>query len=473
MADVPAGLCAHALLRASTGGRSFCGNCLAEAPLAGCAPARLAPAPLPAYSARMSHTLPDPDAPLRVSLRRHQLFASGLLAFMAALTVLGYALPPNHAAALLRDAAKAGFIGGVADWFAVTALFRHPLGIPIPHTAILPAQKARLGNALGRFIANHVFTEADIRTLLGKLDTPALLRRFLADEAATRPLAQALAGMLPKLLASIEDGRARRLLARLLPKLVGGRAAGIVVARALGGLVAGGRHQEVFTFILSQLKQTLIAREEVLTAAIKERVAQQGGKLVGWAIGATVAKRVLVAVNQELERIGPDSSEMRDAFDEWVKREIERLESDPARAAELGRAMQAVLAHETVQAWAWDVWARLRRALEHDAANPHGRSVAVIESALAGLAEILERDEPAKARVHAALQSLVLRALPAAQAEGAQFIGRVVGAWDAATITDKLELRVGKDLQYIRVNGTLVGFALGAAINLALLVAGK
>lgn len=421
----------------------------------------------------MNQTLLDPDAGLRATLKRHKFFASSLLVLMAGLTVLGYALPPSPGAALLRDAAKAGFIGGVADWFAVTALFRHPLGLPIPHTAILPAQKERLGHALGRFVANHVVTETDVRKLLGNLDSPAILRRFLTDSTATRPLAEALAGMLPKLLASIEDGRARKLLARLLPKLIGGQAAGVVVARALAGLVAGGRHQEMLSFILTQLKETLAAREETLTAAIRDRVAQHGGKLVGWAVGAAVARRVLAAVNQELERIGPDSSEMRDAFDEWVHHEIDKLETDPARAAELGRALQGVLAHDTVKAWAWDVWARMRRALELDAANPHGRSVTVIENALASLADVLEKDEAAKARVNAAVESIVLRALPAAQEGGAEFIGRVVGAWDAATITEKLELRVGKDLQYIRVNGTLVGFLLGAAINLALLVAGR
>jgi uncharacterized membrane-anchored protein YjiN (DUF445 family) len=412
---------------------------------------------------------PDPDASLRASLNRHRLFASSLLALMAALTVVGYVLPPGFWSGLLRDAAKAGFIGGIADWFAITALFRHPLGLPIPHTAILPAQKARLGNALGQFVANHVFTEADIRKFLGNLDSPAILRKFLTDATATKPIAEALAGMLPKLLASIEDGRARRLLARLLPRLIGGKAAGVVVARALGGLVEGGRHQEVFSFILNQLKDTLTAREEVLREAIKERVREQGGRLVGWAIGATVASRVLTAVNAELERVSPDSSEMRDAFDEWVRREIGRLETDPERAAELGRAMQGVLAHDTVKAWAWDVWARMRRALEADAVLPHGRSVAVIEAALGNLGEVLGKDEVAKARVHRAVENLVLGLLPQAQAEGAKFIGRVIGTWDAATITEKLELRVGKDLQYIRVNGTIVGFILGAVISLLVL----
>ncbi|HEY1857663.1 DUF445 domain-containing protein [Acidocella sp.] len=411
----------------------------------------------------------DPDASLRASFNRHRLFASGLLVLMAALTAIGYALPDGFWSGLLRDAAKAGFIGGVADWFAVTALFRHPLGLPIPHTAILPAQKERLGNALGRFVANHVFTEADIRKFLTTLDSPGILQRFLADPAATHPAAEALAGMLPKLLATIEDGRARRLLARLLPRLIGGRAGGVVVARVLAGLVEGGRHQEVFSFILNQLKDTLSAQEEPLREAIKERVREQGGRLVGWAIGANVASRVLSAVNQELDRVSPDSSEMRDAFDEWARREIAKLETDPARATELGHSLQGILAHDTVKAWAWDVWARLRRALEEDAMRPHGRTVAVIESALASLGEVLGRDEMARARVNGTVERLVVNLLPAAQTQVADFIGQVIGAWDAATITEKLELRVGKDLQYIRVNGTLVGFLLGALISLLLL----
>src|SRR6201999_1043359 len=124
----------------------------------------------------------------------------------------------------------------------------------------------------------------DIRKFLSTLDSPGILQRFLADPVAAHPAAEALAGMLPRLLATLEDGRARRLLARLLPRLIGDRAAGVVVARALGGLVEGGRHQEVFSFILNQLKDTLSAQEEPLREAIKERVREQGGRLVGWAI---------------------------------------------------------------------------------------------------------------------------------------------------------------------------------------------
>ena len=126
-------------------------------------------------------TRPDPDILARRTLRQHRLFATGLLVLMAGLTLASYFVPPSWWAGLLQAAAKAGFIGGIADWFAVTALFRHPLGIPIPHTAIIPNQRQRLGQALGRFVATHVFTSTEVSSVLGRLDLPGIVHRFLAD----------------------------------------------------------------------------------------------------------------------------------------------------------------------------------------------------------------------------------------------------------------------------------------------------
>jgi uncharacterized membrane-anchored protein YjiN (DUF445 family) len=201
-----------------------------------------------------------------------------------------------------------------------------------------------------------------------------------------------------------------------------------------------------------------------LRQAIEDRVREQGGRLVGWALGASVARRVLTSVNAELDRIGPDGSEMRQAFDEWARREIRRIEEDPARAAEIGAAVRKVLVHETVQAWVWDVWARLRRTLEADAANPSGRSVALIEGALAELGQRLASDPAARAQVERAVAGLVATGLPPAREKLADFIARVVTNWDTATIVDRIELRVGPDLQYVRMNGTLVGFLVGGLV---------
>jgi uncharacterized membrane-anchored protein YjiN (DUF445 family) len=417
---------------------------------------------------------PDPDAALRRTLARHKALATSLLVLMAVLTLGSLALPAHWGdgwpAGLLGDAARAGFIGGIADWFAVTALFRHPLGLPIPHTAIIPRQKERLGQALGRFVATHVFTDAEVAGVLRRLDLPSILHQFLADPASARPAAQAIAATLPRVLASVEDGRARRLAGRLLPRVLGGPASGLVVARALRGLVEGGRHQEVFGFLLGQVRDLLASKEDALRGAIEERVREHGGRLVGWALGASIARRVMTTLSAELDKMSPDGSELREAFDEWVRREIARMEEDPDRAAEIGLAIRRVVAHETVLAWLWDIWARLRLALEADAARPTGRTVAAIQAALDNLGALLESDPAARQRVQTAAESIAASLLPAAQAQLAGFIGQVVGGWDAATITEKLELRVGKDLQFVRVNGTLVGFLVGGAVYVVLRV---
>jgi uncharacterized membrane-anchored protein YjiN (DUF445 family) len=406
----------------------------------------------------------DPDADARRELARHRGFATFLLLVMGGLTLGCYALPPGWGTDLLQAASKAGFVGGIADWFAVTALFRHPLGIPIPHTAIIPNQKERLGIALGRFVANHVVTPGEVSVLLGRLDVPGILARYLSDPVSAKPAAIMLAGLLPRILATVEDGRARRVVSRIIPRILGGAGAGIVVARALRTLVDGGRHQEVFGFMLEQLKTLLAGQEETLRAAVEERVREQGGRLIGWALGASIARRVLTTINAELDKMSPDGSELRAAFDEWIRREITRMEEDPARAAEVGAAIRSVVAHETVQAWLWDVWSRLRLALEGDAARPNGRTVAYLEGALGNLGAMLASDPGARARVEAASARITNELLPAAREKLSGFIAQVVGGWDAKTITDRLELRVGKDLQYVRMNGTLVGFIVGGVL---------
>jgi uncharacterized membrane-anchored protein YjiN (DUF445 family) len=269
-------------------------------------------------------------------------------------------------------------------------------------------------------------------------------------------------------LATVEDGRARRIISRIVPRLMGGAAAGVVVARALRGLVDGGRHQEVLGYAIQQIRTGLAAKEGQLRHAIEERVGEHGGRLVGWAVGATIARRVLTAVNQELDKMGPEGSELRIAVDAWAREEITRIEQDPERAAEIGAAIRRAMSHETVQAWLWDIWARLRLALEKDAAHPNGRTITFLESALADLGRSLAEDPLARERLQTAAQGVMSTVLPSAREQLADFIAGVVANWDTETITDRLELRVGKDLQYVRVNGTLVGFLIGGLVYLIL-----
>lgn len=407
---------------------------------------------------------PDPDADLRRSLARHRALATGLLVGMGGLLAATYRMPPGYWTELLQASAKAGVVGGLADWFAVTALFRRPLGLPIPHTAIVPRQKERLGRALGRFVSSHVFTEAELRRVIGRLDLARILEAFLADPAASRPAAAAIAASLPRLVESLEDGRAKRLLLRLLPRIVSGPAGARLVARVLRAFVASGRHQQVFSLAVGGLKRILAEREEALRAAIAARIRAEGGAVLGWLAGATLAKRILHAINAELEKVEPEDSDLRAAFAAWLDAEIDLLETDPERAAAIGRVLRDAVANPAVAAWLLDVWARLRAALVADAARPEGRTVALIAGLFANAGTLLAEDAAARERLNRAVEGVLITLLPSAQARLSDFIAGVVAGWDAGTVAEKIELRVGRDLQYVRINGTLVGFLAGGAL---------
>ena len=405
-----------------------------------------------------------PAIEARRALARHRALATALLIVMAGLTVGSYALPRSWITDLLEAAAKAGFVGGIADWFAVTALFRRPLGLPIPHTAIIPAQKARIGHALGRFVANHVFTPEDVAGVIGQLDLSGILQRLLCEPKAARSAAQMLAGIVPRFLAATEDGRARRITARILPRLFGGTGSGIVIARILRALVDGGRHQEALSYLLDQVRSGLLSNEESLRRAIAEKVSEHSGRLVGWAIGANVARRVLSAVNEELDKMGPAGSELRASFELWIRGEVDRLEHDPTRAAEIGAAIRRVMSHDAVQSWLWDVWRRLRLAIESDATAPSGRTIRFLEGILADIGRSLAEDRIAGQRLESAVHAAIGAMLPSLREALAKFIAAVIAGWDTKTVTDRLELHVGKDLQYVRINGTLVGFLIGGVV---------
>jgi uncharacterized membrane-anchored protein YjiN (DUF445 family) len=270
--------------------------------------------------------------------------------------------------------------------------------------------------------------------------------------------------MLPRLLATVEDGRARRLMGRLLPRLAGGPGGTRLVAGALRTLVEGGRHQEVFDLAIGEFRRLLVEKEDQLRDAIESKVRAEGGKLLGWALGATVARRALSAMTAELAKMEASDSELRTAFEAWLRTEVDRLETDPERMAALGRALRQALGHPTVSAWLGDVWARLRTALEADAANPSGRTIALLEGALVNAGTVLTTDPEARARLNRTAERVLAAVLPSARDRLSAFIAQVVAGWDTAQVTDKIELRVGRDLQYVRMNGTLVGFLVGGAL---------
>lgn len=421
---------------------------------------------------RMNTQQPLSDDEARRALARQKQAATGLLALMGGLTFASYLAPlynlvtPGLWLETFRAGTRAGVVGGLADWFAVTALFRHPLGLPIPHTAIIPAQKERLARALGRFVSTQVFTEKEVSAVLTKVDLPSALSGILSEPATKEALTRSVLASVPQILERLEDGRASAALGRTLPLLLGGNNLSPVVVRGMRALVEGNQHQEVLSFLLRQIKSGLQAREPALRSMIEERVREQGGRFLGWMIGSSIASKVLTAASEELERIDPEDSALREGFTDWVRSEIDRIEQDPDRASELTHALRSVFSHESMVSWGADLWARLRGMIEEDVSRQDGWVATMVGEALSRLAWQAKHDPGTRTRIEDGVRKALERSLPWLREQLSGFIASVVSNWDAVSVAEKLELRVGRDLQYVRINGTVVGFAVGALLSL-------
>jgi uncharacterized membrane-anchored protein YjiN (DUF445 family) len=402
----------------------------------------------------------------RARLFRWRLYAGTAMAATLAATVGLYAVEPPRAwwLDLAHAAAKAGFVGAVADWFAVNALFRYPFGRWTGIGGLIPREKQRLAGGMGRFVARQFFTPDAIRRAVEGVDVAAAASRWLADPVAARRTAAALAPFVPRLLESLAEGRAQTVLRRLLPRIVAGPGTGRLAGRLLRTLLDGGQHQEVFGYALAQVKTTLAANEEKLRAAIEGRVAEQGGKVVKWVAGAWIAKKVLASLNAELARIEPSDSDLRAAFDAWVESEIHRLEHDPDRAADLARAIRSVFTHPTVAAWLEDAVLRLAQMARFDVEREDGRIVTALAAMLANLGRTLEADAEARRGLNRLVEEIVAALAPRAQSRIEGFVAAKVAAWSDQDIVERIELKVGRELQMIRLNGTLLGALVGAVL---------
>ncbi|GBR48116.1 DUF445 domain-containing protein [Neokomagataea thailandica] len=365
----------------------------------------------------------------------------------------------------LRAGTRSGVVGGLADWFAVTALFRHPLGIPIPHTAILPRQKDRLGRALGRFVGDQLFADDEIRRVLRKVDVPGLVAKVLEDPQTRESLIFAMQGSLPDLFARIEDGRAGTAMANIMAVALNGEEMAPLVARVLRAMVESEMHQEVISFLISKLQEALAAREDELRDFVEDRVREQGGRFVGWALGSSVASRVFQSLQTEIERIDPMDSALRQGFTRWVCREIEKLECGEGYHNEFVKGVSSVLQHDVLRAWCQELWLKFRRMAEDDSRRTDGWSAAVLASSVDGLASLLRSNEGIRQKANTLIERGVFAFLPQLREKMKTFMMSVIARWDGEALSAQLEAGVGRDLAYVRVNGTVVGFLVGAVLE--------
>lgn len=348
------------------------------------------------------------------------LLAGGLLVVMAGLWALAWRwhLP------MVQAFAEAALVGGLADWFAVTALFRRPLGLPIPHTALIPANKQRLGQALGDFVCDNFLAPDLVASRLRRFSPAAWLADRLTEPKVARAMARRLARAFDD--TDTRDG----LIALIQP--------GPPLAQAVRLAARNHWHQSAFDRLLDAVQKALRSDNSFILA----KVADGSGRWVPAWLDRKLAGTLSQALADGLDDLRRADHPWRLGFDAWVARLAERLQDDPALASRL----QAV--RDTV----------LREALSQTSLEP------LLSAAFAAWGRNLAADQAVRARFDRRFLRLTERLLVPSRREIGAFIADVVGRWDSPTLVAKLESQIGPDLQYIRVNGTLVGGLVGLAL---------
>ncbi|WP_256856515.1 DUF445 domain-containing protein [Variovorax sp. KK3] len=364
--------------------------------------------------------------------------------------------------------AEAAMVGAIADWFAVVALFRHPLGLPIPHTAIIPSNKDRIGARLAGFICNNFLSTPQVLAKLEQFDPATRLALWLSQPAHAAVLGEHLVAAARYGLSVFDDARVRDFIGRMtaagLAQLDVARLAG----QALDALTAHGRHQALLDDVLAQVAAAVEGEE--VQSQITEAIAREIRALryVGLdQVTARLASRKVVAAAARTvaDMAGDPAHPMRQRFDTFTREFVDRLKTDP-EFQRRGEAIRAELqAHPAIGEYLHGLWSELLAWLHADLARDDSSIRQRIVALSGSLGDRLAADEAMRRWINEQVIDAAPRAIERYREDIRRYIVERVGQWNAEEMSTELEKHIGRDLQFIRINGTLVGGLVGLLIH--------
>lgn len=399
--------------------------------------------------------------------RRMRITATLLLVAMAGIFALAHGMLGVHPAwGYVHAFAEAAMVGGLADWFAVTALFRHPLGIPIPHTAIIPQNKDRIADAMAGFLRSNFLTPVVVARRMSEMNVARALGDFLLKRGDTTEgrLRAGAAELLAELLESLDPDRlglqVKAGLARQAEKLE----IAPLLGRMLESAMAENRHRPLIDGLIRWVGLTLEDNEDL----VRDMVQKRANAVMRWTgLDARLANSVLDGLYRLLAEMHVDPRHpVRQKVEEGLARLAQDLQHDPATRARVERMKNDLLANPAVGDWWMGVWERMRLSLIEAVRNPDKAMQGQLGQSLADLGRALQEDPLLQVQVNRFARRTLVGVVTRYGEQIVSLVSNTVKGWDATTITMRIERAVGRDLQFIRVNGTLVGGLVGLTIHL-------
>src|SRR5215212_8991804 len=404
--------------------------------------------------------------PAQPGARGMKIAATGLLVVMAGVFVAARALGPRYPwLAFFKAFAEAAMVGGLADWFAVTALFLHPLGLPIPHTAIIPRNKDRIGEALASFLKENFLIPAVVARRMQNIDVAGATGRFLQTPAGEGTRIRAGASrLIADIFESLDDERLGGIVKGAISTRLRKMEVSPLLGHALASAINDDRHVPMLEAAIRWTARALDANEPLIREMVHKK-ANWVLKLAG--LDAKLANAIIDGLRKLTVEMSTDPSHpVRLKIEEALAHLANDLQTRPETRDRVEAIKEQLLDNKSVSLWLDTLWQKGREAIIRAARNPDAVLAGKLGEILKSMGGTLEKDP----RIRSAINLFVRRAVVgmAASYGGSivKLVSETIRSWDAGTVTARLEAAVGRDLQYIRINGTLVGGMVGLVLHM-------
>lgn len=406
----------------------------------------------------------------KAELRRAKRQATALLIGAAVVFVVSHTVGSDAGVnGFIRAASEASMVGGIADWFAVTALFRHPLGIPIPHTALISQGKDQIGRTLGQFVQQNFLDPDTLGERLAGAGIATRIGTWLEDPAHVDTVARQAAAVISSLLETLADDDIQEGIETAVAARVRAMPVAPLLGRTIDAVVEGDHHHALVDAGLVGLQRGLDANRAIL----RKRLGQESPWWVPDAVDDRVFERAYDAIQRFLIELAANPNhELRRDIDGRTRELATRLRTSDEMKRRGEDLKEELLDHPEFQAWSQGLWEKIKAAVLEASERPDSELRQRLADAAASAGATLRADESLRTKVDEWISSAGRQLAQQSQGEISELIAATVERWDPDETSDRLELALGRDLQFVRINGTLVGGMVGVAIHIVSLLLG-
>lgn len=404
------------------------------------------------------------DTEKKLQLRRYKAFATSLFVLMAVIFIVTTVLQKNNPAhwiGYIRAFSEAAMVGALADWFAVTALFHYPLGLKIPHTNLIENSKERIGDNLGNFVVSNFLSPENIRPYIQKLKVSAIAGKWLSSERNQNVLVNEISALAFDIVNKLDDSEVVNFIANKAREMSDELKINKIVGTGLQYILTNNDHQKMITSLSAQIKDYVLDNQQI----VQERVKRESYFLIPKFVDSSIAAKITDGLAGFFEEVETDPQHsLRFEITEKLQLFADEIQHSESWNEDFKKIKNDFLHDEKLQQYAGDIWLSIKNVLKKELETENSALKKYVRKNMSELADNLQSDEDLQHKIDHWIRVTAYKYILKNTHQAANLISSTVGNWEGRELSEKLELEVGKDLQFIRVNGTLVGGLVGLLI---------